>query len=227
MENMSYGNYLQLFATEYHVHPEGIDAFQFSDAVNRLTAARREFIDRSEGLDLNGRKVLAQEILGKYNISNLDVDFNSLDGEILSTIKREIKKPNVDSRVIDAAKDFSVQILNGDVQSFNSFANYMNELSGLDMSTITPKDEEKHNLITSGIKGYSLYDYSLLITCPFPAYTLQGHQPEKHVSSLPSLCLIQYSSHLLKVGACHGSAESNHPEVFPSLRRMQTSSQCL
>ncbi len=171
MMDLNYGNYLQLFASLYHVHPSSVDEELFSTTVNKLTAARREYIEISKKSDLITKKEIAHEIIDKYSLNDIpnifDVDFTEYGDTIGSTIQGSLKNPNLDSRVVEEAKDFSINVLNGDLQSFNSFVEYLNNLDKIDSSTITEDDEKRHDLITNGINGSARFDRYLLYGSSF------------------------------------------------------------
>ena len=106
MYRMGYSNYLQVFAAN---EGTGLNA----DAINKLTAARNEFVKRGEGKELPERVAISKEILDKYNLNSLvevfNVDFTDLKDGIGEVIRGSLEVSDTDERVVEAAQDFSIR----------------------------------------------------------------------------------------------------------------------
>ncbi len=154
----SISNFLQVFADSKSMNLN-------VDEINRLTAARKEFIKKASEASLDDRVAIAKSILRKYKLDSieiLNIDFKDYKSDIDKFVKENLKNKDIDERAIQEAQDFSLRVLNADIEEFSRFIDYLNELANVDINTITKETEDIHQLQIDSIIGFDMYDNYLV-----------------------------------------------------------------
>lgn len=156
MDLTNYNNYLQLFALKYNLELDE----DTKNIINTLTKSRTEFIKRCNDKSPEEKRKIVLEILNGLNLDDinkfLSIDFNDKRDEIENIIKSNLKKPNVNSDVIEESINFCINVLNNNLSEFKDLISYFQELANENVDT------KRDEIITDSIIGIDKYNYYLV-----------------------------------------------------------------